>query len=190
MKGVYIFLAGGFEPIEALAPMDVLRRARIEAKFVATQSSTTVSSTQGYPLMADLSWKEFLKESATEGIECMIFPGGLPGADTLGANRELAEILKTHFSEGGLTCAICASPARVLAANLADSLQGRRMTVYEGFESELVRCGAVPTGENVTVDGNIVTAKGPGLAIEFGLAILQKLADIRVHDVVKHAMML
>lgn len=190
MKGVYIFLAGGFEPIEALAPMDVLRRARIEAKFVATQSSTAVSSTQGYPLMADLSWKEFLKESANEGIECMIFPGGLPGADTLGANRELAEMLKEHFTGGGLTCAICAAPARVLAADLGALLSGRKMTVYEGFETELLSCGAVPTGENVTVDGNLITAKGPGLAIDFGLAILENLADIRVHDIVKHAMML
>ena len=64
------------------------------------------------------------------------------------------------------------------------------MTVYEGFETELLSCGAVPTGENVTVDGNLITAKGPGLAIDFGLAILEDLADIRVHDVVKHAMML
>lgn len=202
MKGTYIFLAHGYEPLEALAPMDILRRGGVNAQFVSTDEDYFAESTQGYSIVTDLCWEEFLEEVEAEGIECMIFPGGLPGADNLGGNSELMEMMLKHFSEGGLTCAICAAPARVLAANLKGgagaegaSVSGRTMTAYAGFESELEAAGAkvadpAAGGDKVVTDGNLITAKGPGLAMDFGFAILTALRGPEVCAQVRKGMML
>lgn len=190
MRNCYIFLANGFEPLEALAPMDILRRGKVNVKFVSLTEDCSVNSTQGYSFSAELCWSEFLKESEAEGIECMIFPGGLPGADNLGTCEPLMKIMKEHFAEGKLTCAICAAPARVLAANLQGQIDGRSMTAYKGFEGELAAAGAQPTEDGVTVDGNLITGKGPGLAMDFGFAILTALKGEEVTKLVKAGMML
>lgn len=193
MKGTYIFLAQGYEPLEALAPMDILHRAEQDVHFVSIDNDFAVVSSQGYVIEADMTFDEFLlreKDFIDDGKGAMIFPGGLPGADNLSACKTLMDIMIHHFEAGGLTCAICAAPARVLAANLGQRLAGRQMTAYAGFEDEFSASGAVCTGEPVVTDGNLITAKGPGLAIDFGLAILKALVDPRIHNVVKHAMML
>jgi len=191
MKGNYIFLAEGYEPLEALAPMDVLRRAKLDVQFVSLTDELLVPSTQGYAIEADLCWEDFYSVVELDGNDgCMIFPGGLPGADSLGAFSPLTQILSKHYDRGGLVCAICAAPARVLASCLEKRLTDRKMTVYEGFENELTAVGAIATGEPIVIDNNLITAKGPGLAVDFGLAILSKIADPRVCEVVKHAMML
>lgn len=190
MKGTYIFLADGYEPLEALAPMDILRRANVKCKFVSMDGSPVVNSTHNFGIQATLTWDEFVKESEDTGIECLIFPGGLPGADNLGGDERLAAILRKHFAQGGLTCAICAAPERVLAKNLGTALSGRKMTGYAGFDKGITAVGGIYTGADVEVDGNLITGKGPGLAIDFGLAIMKKLVDPRIYDVAKHAMML
>jgi len=191
MKGNYIFLAEGYEPLEALAPMDILRRAKLDVKFVSLTDELLVPSTQGYAIEADLCWEDFYSVVELDGKDgCMIFPGGLPGADTLGTFAPLMEILSKHYDRGGLVCAICAAPARVLAPCLDKRLTDRKVTVYEGFEDELTATGAQVSGEGVVIDGNLITAKGPGLAMDFGFAILSKLVDPRICEVVKHAMML
>ena len=191
MKGIYIFLAPGYEPLEALGPMDVLKRAKLDCRFVAMGDSLLIPSTQDYAVQADIVWKDFLESASLDGADgCMIFPGGLPGADNLGSNETLARITRDHFNAGGLTCAICASPARMLTRVFGKSLSGRKMTVYEGFEGEMTPFGITCTGASVQEDGNLITAKGPGLAIDFGLAILQRLVDPRIYNVVKSAMML
>lgn len=193
MKGTYIFLAPGFEPLEALAPMDILRRGGVQAQFVSTDEDYFAESTQGYSIVTDLCWEDFIDESQSEGIECMIFPGGLPGADNLGGNAQLMDIARKHYDEGGLTCAICAAPARAIAANF--DVKGRHMTAYEGFESELEAAGAivgqaVAANDKVVIDDNLITAKGPGLAMDFGFAILTALRGPEVCAQVRRGMML
>lgn len=190
MKGTYIFLAEGFEPLETLAPMDILRRANVKCKFVSMDGSPVVMSTHNFGIQSTIDWNEFVRESEETGIDCLIFPGGLPGADNLGGDPELTAILRKHFAEGGLTCAICAAPERVLAKNLGTALSGRRMTGYDGFDKLIKEAGAIYTGADVEVDGNLITAKGPGLAIDFGLAIMKEIVDPRIYEVAKHAMML
>lgn len=190
MKTGYIFLADGFEPLEAIAPMDILRRGKMDVQYVSISDDYIVESTQGYQIIADLNWEEFLEDITDKGLDFMVFPGGLPGADNLGQCEELGKILKIHYDNGGLVCAICAAPARALARVLGDSLAGRRMTAYEGFEPELQAVGATATGEGVTVDGNLITAKGPGLAMDFGFAILTALADAQTTAAVRKGMML
>lgn len=191
MKGVYIFLAEGFEPLEAVGPMDVLRRGGIEAKFVSISSERMVRSTQGFSIPAHMIWSEFIAAEDNDSCEgCMIFPGGLPGSDNLGSCEALMEIMKRHFGAGGLTCAICAAPSRVLAANLGTLLDGKRLTMYKGMEGELESHGINYTGADVQEEGNLITGKGPGLAVPFGLAILRRIKGSEVHDRVKAGMML
>ena len=190
MKGTYIFLADGYEPLEALAPMDILRRANVKCKFVSMDGSPVVNSTHGFGIQATISWDEFVSESEKDGIDCIICPGGLPGAENLGTDERLAAVIRKHFAQGGLTCAICAAPELVLARTLGTALSGRRMTGYEGFDKGITAAGGIYTGANVEVDGNLITAKGPGLAIDFGLAIMKKMVDPRIYEVAKHAMML
>ena len=100
------------------------------------------------------------------------------------------ELMKEHYRKGGLTCAICAAPARVLAANLGEELSGRKMTVYKGMEGELQSRGLTYTGARVEKDGNLICGEGPGLAIEFGLAVLRALAGEDVYLKVKAGMLL
>lgn len=190
MKYTCIFLAQGFEPLEALAPMDILKRGKTNAIFVSVNQERIVKSTQGYGICADMTWEEFRTSVAAEQIECMIFPGGLPGADNLGEHGELMSLMKSHYADGRLTCAICAAPARVLAANLGNILSGCSMTAYEGFEAELEAAGAISTAEGVSTCGHMITAKGPGLAMDFGFAILSALKSPEVTDLVKKGMML
>lgn len=193
MKGIYVFLAPGYEPLEALAPVDVLHRSELDVHFVSIDDPLEVKSSQDYAIKADMTFGQFLEREEgfiSDGGGALIFPGGIPGADNLSACKPLMDTLVRHFEAGGLTCAICAAPARVLAANLGERLRGRRMTTYAGFEDELTRFGAVSTGEAVVRDGNVITAKGPGLALDFGLAILEAIVDPRIYAVVKHAMML
>lgn len=192
MKGIYIFLAEGYEPLEALAPMDILRRAGVAARFVSVTADHSVKASQGYAITADLNWDEFCAcddNSSAEG--CMIFPGGMPGSDNLAAHDALVELMRGHFDKGGLTAAICAAPARMLAARLGhERVGGRRMTAYAGFEGELEAVGAVVTGGSVVRDGNMITAKGPGLAMDFGFALVDALCSEEVRKTVRKGMML
>lgn len=185
---VYTFLTPGYEPLEALAPMDILRRARIDAEFVSVENLPVPESTQGYGISAGMDMETFLGVWDGSPDNCLVFPGGLPGAADLGCNEILMELTKAHFAKGGLVCAICAAPAKVVARNL--DVRGRRMTVYAGLEENLEAAGAIPTGESVTEDGNLITGKGPGVALDFGFAILRRLADPRVCEVVRKAMMI
>lgn len=191
MNSVYIFLADGFEPVEALAPMDILRRGGVDARLVSITENRTVASTQGFNVQANLTWPEFLESADFSGNDgCMIFPGGLPGSDNLGRCKDLMDIMAAHFNAGGLTCAICAAPSRVLAANLKEQLSGRKLTMYKGMEGELAPYGIEYTGNDVQEDGNIITGKGAGLGVAFGLAILSRIKGSQVSDKVKASIML
>ena len=100
----------------------------------------------------------------------MIFPGGMPGSANLAAFDKLMDIMRQHYAEGGTVAAICAAPSLVLS-NLED-IRGKKMTCYDGFEDKLIAKGAEYVKEGVVKDGNIITGRGPGWALEFGLAIL------------------
>lgn len=169
MKGAYIFLADGFEDIEALGTLDILRRGGINAATVSIQDELTVQSAHGVTVFADLSWEEFLEEGV-DADDVMVFPGGLPGASNLAEFEPLIELASDHFTAGGPVAAICAAPGLVVSQ--LPGIAGRKATCYDGFEGHLADAGAVYTGESVTVDGNLITGRGPAFAIEFGLAIV------------------
>ena len=191
MKGVYMFFADGFEETEAIAPADVLRRGGIDVKKVSINGSLGVSSSHGVHILTDMTFSEFRNQVVLEGTsaqDVMIFPGGLPGSDNLAACDELMDMMQKHYAEGGCVAAICAAPSVVLGK--LPGLKGKRMTCYDGFEPALVAKGVEYTKEGVVTDGNIITGRGAGHAVNFGLAILAYLKGQVAADQVARSIML
>ncbi len=176
----YIFLADGFEEIEALCPYDLILRAGIPVKTVSINETTLVTGTHGIRVHADITLDEM-----GEDFEGIMLPGGLPGADNLNDCPKVQECMAKADREGKLISAICAAPYVLGQAGL---LKGKHATCFPGFEDKLT--GAVPSADRVVCDGNVITAKGMGAAFEFGIEIVkyykgqefaQELADKTQH---------
>lgn len=160
---IAILLADGFEEIEALTPLDVLRRAGLDVKTVAITSKIAIGS-HGIPVVCDLCADEVNYDE----VSAVIFPGGMPGSLNLDASPVSDKMIDSVNKKGGIIAAICAAP---LVLGHRGLLEGKRATCYPGFEKELR--GALATGESVVVDGRIVTAKGMGVALEFALVLTE-----------------
>ena len=170
MAKVYVFLADGFEDVEALIPVDVLRRGVQDVVTVSVMDdSQTVESAHGVTMIAD-TW---IGDCDLTDADLLLLPGGMPGASNLYACEPLRQALVNQQEEGKMIAAICASPAVVLGQ--MGLLQGYRATCYPGFEQLL--SGAEYTGELCTVDGNIITGEGPAAAFPFAYALLAILQD-------------
>ncbi|MGM9705719.1 MAG: DJ-1 family glyoxalase III [Prevotella sp.] len=167
MIKVYEFLADGFEDIEGLAPVDVLRRGGIEIQTVSVTGSEYVQTSHGVTVCADILFDDARFDDAT----MLLLPGGMPGSATLDAHEGLREVIMAHASRGGYIGAICAAP---LVPGRLGLLRGRRATCYPGFEKYLD--GAEYTAERVTVDGPFITGNGPGAALPYALRLLALLA--------------
>ena len=157
MKTIYVFLAEGFEEVEALTPVDVLRRAGLPVKTVSVTGVLTVNGAHGVPVVADMVFEE-VKEGDAEMI---VLPGGLPGATNLDAHEGLGKLIMTFAEAGRPLSAICAAP---LVYGKRGLLKGKKVTCYPGFEKYLE--GAEYTAALVEKDGNFITgivAGGKGL---------------------------
>lgn len=163
-----MFLATGFEEVEAVATIDVLRRAGMEVTVVSISKDRMVTGAHGITVAADV----VIAGADFSGADWLICPGGMPGATHLAGCDELVQLLKSHYAAGGHVAAICASPGVVLAP--LGILKGRKATAYPGFEDALRAGGAEPTGERATVDGNVVTGNGPASTFAFALAIVKE----------------
>lgn len=165
---VYEFLATGFEEIEALGPIDILRRGGIDAKTVSITGNKLVESAHGIAVKADL----LIEEADCSDADLLLLPGGMPGATNLNACMPLRQLLTEHHAKGRRIGAICAAPLVLGSLGL---LQGRRATCYPGFEGHLT--GAEYTAEMCTVDGAITTGKGPAATFEYAYTLLAALTD-------------
>lgn len=165
---LHIFLAPGFEEIEAIAPADILRRCRLDVKFVSCGPTLEVTGAHGTTVTADLMFAD----ADLSDSEALILPGGWPGAKNLNEHEALHAVLRQHEAKSRLTCAICAAP--MVLGNLG-ILEGRRATCYPGFEEYLH--GAELSEELVVEDGHIITGRGPGAAMAFGYAIAARFTD-------------
>ncbi len=159
----FIFLAEGFEEIEALTVVDVMRRAGMDIKTVSITSTKEVSGAHGIKVTADLTFKE----ADFSDTEWLIIPGGMPGASNQAAFEPLCDLLKIHAAKGKVA-AICAAPAVVLAP--LGILDGKEATCYPGFESQCRN--AVMRDVPVVTLENLITANGPSAALRFALAIV------------------
>lgn len=163
-KNIYLFLAEGFEEVEALAVVDILRRSGLGCTMVSIMEKKEVSGSHKIMVMADKMFSEVDFADA----DMLILPGGMPGTTNLEAYEPLIVQLKQFHMEGKMLGAICAAPG-VLGKN--DILQGKTAVCHPGFEEKLV--GANVVFDEVAVDGNIITSRGMGTAIPFGLAIVE-----------------
>lgn len=175
MKTVFVFLAEGFEEVEAVTSIDLLRRAGLAVVTIAVGDSLEVAGAHHIPIVADrhISNVDELKADA------LLLPGGLPGVTNLGASQELLALIRQAHQEGKLLAAICAAPTILGGLGLLD---GKRATCYPSFETGL---GAyVPTDEAVVVDGNIITARSAGVSIAFALEVIKALlGEATAHSV-------
>lgn len=168
MAKAYIFLADGFEDIEALAPVDILRRGGVVVQTVSVSGSLAVASSHGVTVQADCLLADL---PALLDADALVLPGGMPGSVHLDQCRPLGEMLLAQAARGKIVAAICAAPMVLGHLGL---LKGRRATIYPGMEAHLE--GAAHGQGMVVEDGNIITACGPAAAMPFGYALLARLA--------------
>ena len=180
MAKVYVFLADGFEDVEALIPIDVLRRGGVEVVTISTTLFPLVESAHGVNMEADLQFNQPDYSDA----DLLFLPGGMPGATNLFEHEGLREVLLAQYKAGKKIAAICASPAVVLAP--LGILDGKKATCYPGFEKALQN--ATYTGDLVTVDGNITTGEGPAAAFPFAYELLAQLVDQATSDQIAEGM--
>lgn len=165
MHRSFIFLAEGFEEIEAITPVDVMRRAGMDVKTVSITDNHQVTGAHGITITADLTFKQ----ADFDGAEWLIMPGGLPGAENLHSFGALNDLIKVHANKGKIA-AICASPAMVLAPT--GVLDGKEATGYPGTEQGLKDGGAIVRDVPVMALDNIITGNGPASSLRFALAIV------------------
>ena len=165
---VYVFLANGFEEIEALTPIDMLKRAGIDVMSVSINDTVEVVGTHNIKVLADAT----IDSINIENIDAVVLPGGLPGADNLRMNKKVNEFIDEATRQNKYICAICASPRTLGEKGL---LVGKKATCFPGFEKYLK--GAVTVDEGCVRDGNIITAKSMGKSIEFAKEIIAALKD-------------
>ena len=185
MAKAFIFLAEGFEDMEALGTADVLRRGKVEVELVSITEDPFVSTSHGVTVGAD--------STLAQGVDInpddvMIFPGGMPGTKNLAACEPLMECMKEHHADGGLVAAICAAPGLVLGQ--IDDLKGVDFTCFDSFEDGPVSKGAIFHKKPAVVCGNIITGRSAGHAIAFGLEILRRLKGDEVVAQVEYSLML
>lgn len=162
MKKTGVFLAEGFEEIEGLTVVDILRRAGIDVVTISVMGQKEVCGSHKITVLADALFEEVNFEEY-EGI---VLPGGMPGTTNLGGHSGVNQIIKSFAEQGKLVAAICAAPSVLGQAGI---LEGKKAACYPGFEDKLTR--AEVTFEEVAEDGNVITSRGMGTAIPFGLRL-------------------
>ncbi|MBR1942027.1 MAG: DJ-1/PfpI family protein [Bacteroidaceae bacterium] len=181
MKTAYIFFAEGFEEIEALTTVDVLRRAGVKAMMISVTADEIVRGAHGVSVLVDKT----IDNVEFSEADMLILPGGMPGAANLAACLTLTKQLKAFAAAGKPYGAICAAPFVLGQLGL---LKGKHATCYPGFEDQLE--GAVVTGAMAEQDGNVITGKGPAAAAEFALKIAALLVGQAKADEVATGMLL
>lgn len=177
MKGVNIFLADGFEDMEALATNDVLRRGGVKTQLVSVSDDPFVCSSRGVTIGVESFLSDFDgNHRGTDARDVMIFPGGMPGSKNLAAFKPLIKAMRDHYAAGGTLAAICAAPGLVLS-QLSDDLRGLEFTCFDGFEAYLQEKGAKFVPAPAVTSGRVITGRSAGHSISFGLQILDRVKD-------------
>ncbi len=167
MDKVYVFFAEGFEEIEALTVVDMLRRVKIETVMVSVGKTKTVTGAHGIAVQTDGMFAEYSFEDGSMAV----LPGGMPGTNHLMAHEGLNQLLCDYNNKKKYLAAICAAPSVLGQHGL---LKGRHATCYPGFEEKLSGAAVMP--DAVVMDGNIITSRGMGTAISFGAALVSVFA--------------
>jgi len=177
MPTVLVPLAQGCEELEAVTIIDLLRRAGISVVTAGLDSQPVLAS-RGTTLLPDTT----LEKVERQALDMMVLPGGLPGADNLNNDPRIHTLLQQFSSEGKMVAAICAAPRVLLSAGL---LNGKRITCYPGSLSTLDCSETTITPDTVVIDGNIITSRGPGTAMDFALTLIETLLGKEKRDEVE-----
>ena len=164
---ILVFLANGFEEIEALTTVDILRRAGLEVRTVGV-GGRTITGSHGIAVTADATDSDPLP--TCRDLQAVVLPGGLPGTTNLAASEVVTRCVTEAAENGVLVCAICAAPSVLGDLGI---LRGKRATCYPGYEDRLT--GAMVSGASVAADEGVITAKGAGVTVAFALAIVSHL---------------
>lgn len=178
---LYLVLTDGYEEIEAITTLDILRRCGVEVTTISITGKRLIDGAHNISFMAD---NKFRRNELEEG-QGIILPGGMPGATNLLSSEALKRLLVHLNGSNRLIAAICAAPMVLGRLGL---LQGRRATCYPGFEQDLR--GAQVTGNMVEEDANIITGRGPAAAVEFAFTIAARFVSPAIIERVKHDMLI
>lgn len=186
MKTAAVFFADGFEEIEALSPVDYLRRAGVNVITVAVPSPTTedkyvVTSSHKVPMIMDTTLEDYLSGYGHNHPDCVVLPGGSTGADNLAASKQLLSHLENCFSTYKIVAAICASPAVVLGKT--NILKNKKWTCYPGMEDNAKEEYLNGYSNQVFItDGNLVTSRGPGASEQFAMELVRILTGNEIAE--------
>lgn len=176
---IYVMLAQGFEEIEALAFVDILRRADINVETVSIYDHKNVKGSHGIEVIADK-----ILSDITDMSDGIVLPGGIPGTYNLQKNDKLIELLKNYNEKGKFVAAICAAPSILGEIGI---LRGKKATCYPSFENKLI--GSTISHDTVVVDGNIITSRGAGTAHEFALKFVEIIKGKNISDELRSSML-
>lgn len=168
MKKAAILLAQGFEETEALTPVDLLRRAGVETLLTSVDGVSVVIGSHSIGVQSDIA----LKDLNVSELDLLILPGGMPGTKNLDANESVRNVVLECDKRGCFLAAICAAPSVLGRLGV---LKGRKATCYPGFEEKLLDAQFV--SDSVVKDGHVITSRGMGTAVEFGLKLVELLTD-------------
>ncbi|HDS46162.1 MAG TPA: DJ-1/PfpI family protein [Methanomicrobia archaeon] len=160
-----LFLATGFEEIESMCVVDTLRRAGVTTVLAGLQKGP-IAGSRGVQMIPDRQ----LDELTVEDFDAVILPGGSPGYINLGADARVLKMVTKAYESGKLVAAICGAPSILGKLGI---VRGKRATIFPGMEANLI--GAEPVSDPVVVDGNVVTSRGPGTALEFAISLVELL---------------
>lgn len=169
-KKVYIFLADGFEDIEGLTVVDLLRRAGIDIKTVSIKETKQIQTSHGITMLTDTTFAE----TDFADADMLVLPGGMPGTKYLAGYKPLTDLLTDFNSKGKKIAAICAAPSVFSGLGF---LKNRKATSYPSFMEIIAGDGAKTSEDNVVVDGNITTSRGLGTAVDFALSLISQLEN-------------
>lgn len=182
VKKVAMMLGDGFEPVEAIAPVDALRRGGVEVTTVSVMTDRMVMAAQGVPVVADAQ----VKEVSFDDFDMIVVPGGSGGVENLSRCQPLLDALKDFAAQRKFIGSICAGPT--ILANL-QLLGGRKATCYPGCQTNFPE-GVYQDVYDVVRDSNLITASGPGQALDFGIELLRALEGDKVAEDVAKGMLL
>ena len=178
---IFVFLAEGFEEIEAIVPIDIFRRAEIETVTVSISNEKVVRGAHNISVLAD----KLFDETYFSGMDLLFLPGGMPGTSNLDAHKGLKKLIQNQFDNNKNIAAICAAPSILGKMNL---LNEKEAICYPGFEDKLY--GAKLSNDKVVKSGNITTAKGAGVALQFALKLVEALKGREAADKIAEAIMM
>ena len=178
MKKAYLFFAEGFEEVEALTVVDILRRGKVNCITVSVSGDYDVTGSHGITIRAD----RLFDEKALDDADMLILPGGMPGTNNLKAHSGLDKLIRQYDKEGKYLAAVCAAPTVYGEKGL---LEGKNATCYPGMEDGLK--GANPKTDSVVHDGQYITSRGMGTCIDFGLKLLELLENKEIADAIGKA---